>query len=126
MIGREQLRMMKKGAFLINVARGRIVDQAALVLALEERWIRGAALDVFEEEPPPADDPILRLENVIVTAHCISWTEEMYRDNTAENSQSVLEIYRGIPPAQAVNPDVLRRPGFLEKLARHAARIGTS
>lgn len=124
MIGREQLRLMKKSAYLVNVARGRIVDQAALARALEERWIRGAALDVFEEEPPPPEDPILRLENVIVTAHCISWTEEMYRDNTAENSQSVLEIYRGLPPAQAVNQQVLRRPGFLDKLARHAARIG--
>jgi phosphoglycerate dehydrogenase-like enzyme len=125
MIGSAQLQLMKPSAYLINVARGKIIDQQALTRALQDGWIRGAALDVFEKEPPPSDDPILRLDNVIVTAHCITWTEEMYHDNTVENSRSVLEIFRGVPPASVVNGDVLGRPGFQKKLAAYAARKGS-
>jgi len=69
MIGERELRMMKPTAYLINVARGAIVDSKALIKALKEGWIAGAALDVFEEEPLPEDSEFWRLENVIITPH---------------------------------------------------------
>ncbi|MBI3467125.1 MAG: dehydrogenase, partial [Planctomycetes bacterium] len=69
LIGREQLALMKRTAYLINVARGEVVDQPALVAALRERMIAGAALDVFEIEPLPKDDPLTQLDNVILTPH---------------------------------------------------------
>jgi D-2-hydroxyacid dehydrogenase (NADP+) len=69
LIGATELRAMKPTAYLINIGRGRTVDKAALVQALDERWIAGAALDVFAEEPLPASSPLWEMENVIITAH---------------------------------------------------------
>jgi D-2-hydroxyacid dehydrogenase (NADP+) len=74
LIGEEALRRMKRTAYLINVARGKIVDESALVRALEERWIAGAALDVFEHEPLPAESRLWRLPNVIITFHIAGTT----------------------------------------------------
>ena len=74
MIGERELRMLKPTAYFINVARGEMVDQPVLVRALRERWLAGAGLDVFENEPVPADDPILSLENVIATPHWLPAT----------------------------------------------------
>jgi len=122
MLGSEQFRLMKKSAFLINVARGKIIKQAELTRALQEGWIKGAALDVFEDEPPDPEDPILKLDNVIVTAHCIGWTEEAFRDNSVEDCRAAVSIYHGVPPAYTVNPAVLDRPRFREKLAAYAER----
>lgn len=76
MIGREELRMMRPTAFLINAARGGVVDHEALVEALSERWIAGAALDVTEPEPLPRDHPLLKLDNVIITPHLGSATRQ--------------------------------------------------
>ncbi len=69
MIGERELRAMKPTAYLVNIGRGGTVDESALVRALEEGWIAGAGLDVFETEPLPEDSPLWRMENVIVTAH---------------------------------------------------------
>jgi phosphoglycerate dehydrogenase-like enzyme len=80
MIGQEELAAMRPGAVLVNVGRGAVVDQAALVKALERGAIRGAALDVFETEPLPADDPLYGMENVLVSPHTAdhtaTWREE--------------------------------------------------
>jgi phosphoglycerate dehydrogenase-like enzyme len=76
MIGEAQLRRMKPSAYLINTARGALVDQAALARALQEGWIAGAGLDVLEREPPPGDEPLLRLPNCLITPHCGSCTTE--------------------------------------------------
>jgi glyoxylate reductase len=76
MIGRAELALMKPTAFLINAARGAVVDHAALVEALEERRIAGAALDVTEPEPLPRDHPLLHMENVIVSPHLGSATRQ--------------------------------------------------
>ena len=69
MIGEQALRLMKPTAVLINIARGFVVDEAALVRALQEGWIAGAALDVFEQEPLPQDSPLWKMENVIISPH---------------------------------------------------------
>ena len=76
MIGREQLRQMRESAFLINVARGGVVDHDALLEALQEGWIAGAALDVTEPEPLPRDHPLLKLDNLVIAPHLGSATRQ--------------------------------------------------
>lgn len=76
MIGDRELRLMKRTAFIVNIARGPVVNHNALVKALEERAIAGAALDVFYKEPIPPDDPLLRLDNVVLTPHIAANTYE--------------------------------------------------
>jgi phosphoglycerate dehydrogenase-like enzyme len=78
MIGREQLAAMKPDGYLINVGRGPLIDEAALIEALRERKIAGAALDVFDKEPLPADSPLWDLENLLITPHTGGMTEKMW------------------------------------------------
>jgi phosphoglycerate dehydrogenase-like enzyme len=80
LIGARELSLMKPDAFFINTARGPIVDESALVNALQHHSIAGAALDVFEQEPLPAGSPLLSLDNVVLTSHSVGWTEELFRD----------------------------------------------
>jgi phosphoglycerate dehydrogenase-like enzyme len=118
MIGTREFGWMKPGAFLINTARGPIVDHDALVQALRTNQIAGAGLDVFENEPVPVGDPLLRMENVIVTPHSIAWTNELFRDNSLYACRNVLEVARGRVPAHVVNREVLDQPGCKLKLSR--------
>lgn len=109
LIGARELALMRPGAYLVNTSRGPVIDQAALVAALRERRIAGAALDVLEVEPPPADEPILALPNVVLLPHIGSATVETRQamlDLAVENLASVLA---GKPPPACVNPDVLER-----------------
>jgi hypothetical protein len=121
-----RLALMKPGACLINVARGELVDQAALVEVLRERRIAGAALDVFEEEPLPAGDPILALDNVIVTPHWSASTSDVWRATGRAMAEGMLRAARGQVPENVINREVLARPGFLKKLARFARRIAVA
>jgi len=116
-----RLGMMKPTAFLINCARGPVVDQRALTNVLQERRIAGAALDVFDPEPPHSDDPILKLDNVIVTPHALCWTDQMFEGIGARDVQAVLELSRGQVPAGIVNRAVLDSPIWQQRLARYAA-----
>lgn len=118
LIGERELSLMKPTAVLINTARGPIVDQNALIRALESGKIRGAALDVFEKEPVEPDSPLLKMDNVILTSHSVAWTEELFRDMGRIDCEGALAILRGKAPANVVNKEVLNRPGFLKKLAR--------
>jgi phosphoglycerate dehydrogenase-like enzyme len=122
LVGVKQFGMMKPTAFLINTARGPIVDEAALVSALQDRKIAGAALDVFESEPLPAGSPLLSLENVVLTSHSVGWTEELFRDMGRIDCEGALAVMRGEAPAAVVNRDVLERPGFRRKLERYRDR----
>jgi phosphoglycerate dehydrogenase-like enzyme len=122
LVGAKQFGMMKPTAFLINTARGPIVDEAALVAALQERKIAGAALDVFESEPLPAGSPLLSLENVVLTSHSVGWTEELFRDMGRIDCEGALAVMRGEAPAAVVNRNVLERPGFRRKLERYRDR----
>lgn len=118
LVGEAELRMMKPQAYLINTARGPIVNQAALVRALNEGWIAGAGLDVFETEPLPADDPIRDCPNAVFAPHGLAWTEEIARDNSIEACGNIVSIARGEAPAAIVNRGVLSQPAFLNKLAQ--------
>ncbi len=82
----------------------------------------GAGIDVFPEEPPPPDDPLLALDNVILAPHALAWTEELMRDNGIEACRNILAVSRGELPGGIVNPEVVNRPGFQRKLARFRGR----
>jgi phosphoglycerate dehydrogenase-like enzyme len=113
---------MKPTAYFINASRGPIVDQSALYRALRDRKIRGAALDVFEKEPIPDDDPLLRLDNVILTPHSLCWTDQCYRGMGTSAIASVLAILRGEVPPYVVNREVLEQAGMRAKLEANRAR----
>ena len=102
-----RLSLMKPTAYLINTARGPIVDQAALTRALQERRIAGAGLDVLEREPPDPDDPILTLDNVILTPHALCWTDQCFAGNGAADVRAVLDVQHGRIPRGVVNREVL-------------------
>lgn len=119
LIGEAQLRLMKTTAFLINLARGPIVDHAALERALREGWIAGAGLDVFPQEPPPPDDPLFSLPNVIVTPHALAWTNGIMRGNGDAACRHILSVMEGKAPGDVVNRAVLTDPRFLAKLERY-------
>jgi D-3-phosphoglycerate dehydrogenase len=116
LIGERQIQQMQPSALLINTSRGPVIDQVALTRALQARQIAGAALDVFEQEPLPAGDPLTQLENVILSPHAIAWTDELVRDNGVGACANVLTILRGEVPAYTVNREVIGRPGFQAKL----------
>jgi D-3-phosphoglycerate dehydrogenase len=110
LLNAERISRMKKTAYLINVARGPIVDQAALYEVLRERRLQGAALDVFEHEPVAQDDPILTLDNVILAPHAICWTDECFRLNGHSAIAGLLDLARGVIPPNVVNRDALAHP----------------
>jgi D-3-phosphoglycerate dehydrogenase len=103
MIGETQLKSMKTSAFLINCARGGIVDENALYRALKENWIAGAAFDVFSEEPPRKDLPLFELSNIIVTPHAAAMTEESLERMAMEVAQGVFKILAGEIPHNLVS-----------------------
>ncbi len=119
LLGARELGWMKPTAYLVNSARGGIIDPAALYETLAAGRIAGAALDVFEPEPPDPADPLLRLDNVIVAPHAIGWTEEIVRDNAIADCEACLAVFRGAVPRHIVNRAVVERPGFQAKLARY-------
>jgi D-3-phosphoglycerate dehydrogenase len=116
----ERLSLMKPSAYLINLARGPIVDQSALTRLLQDRRIAGAGLDVFEKEPIDASDPLLALDNVVLSPHALCWTDECFRGIGAAACQSILNVAAGRAPRDVVNREVLDRDGLKQKLARFA------
>lgn len=121
-VNAERLALMKPTSYFINTARGPIVDQRALTNALQNKQIAGAGLDVFEIEPVPADDPILKLDNVILAPHALCWTDQCFAGNGAADVQVALDIMRGISPRGVVNRSVLEALPFKTKLANYAQR----
>jgi len=91
-----------------------------LTEALRERRIAGAALDVFEKEPIDADDPLLKLNNVILAPHAICWTDELSRGNGQAACRSILAVAAGRVPEDVVNREVLAQEALQTKLARFA------
>ena len=115
---------MKPTAFFINTARGPIVDQKALTKVLQERKIAGAGLDVLEQEPPAADDPILKLDNVIFAPHALCWTDQCFAGIGASDVKSVLDVMHGRDPGGIVNRPLLSTPAWRRRLEGHAAQFG--
>ena len=106
LIGEKELKLIKKSAFIVNTARGAIMDEKALIKALREGWIAGAALDVFEEEPPKHDNPLFKMDNVLVTPHFASCTYEAYQREAFMAVEQVLKVLRGKKPKFVANPEV--------------------
>jgi D-3-phosphoglycerate dehydrogenase len=111
LIDEARLRAMKPTAYLVNTSRGGAVDTAALVRALEEGWIAGAALDVFEEEPLPMDSPLRRLDpdRLILTPHCIGNNLGSHRTGTRMAVGNILRALRGDVPEYVRNPGAIPR-----------------
>jgi D-3-phosphoglycerate dehydrogenase len=110
LVGAPEFAGMKPSAYFINVARGPIVDEPALIAALRERRIAGAALDVFEQEPVDPANPLLAMENVIVTPHSLCWTDECFHNMASTGLTSIVEALNGRKPEFVVNPEVLEHP----------------
>ncbi|NDL64693.1 glyoxylate/hydroxypyruvate reductase GhrB [Acerihabitans arboris] len=108
LIGREKLAKMKPGAILINAGRGPVVDEAALIEALENRTIRGAGLDVYEQEPLPVDSPLLRLPNVVALPHVGSATDETRYEMAATAVDNLIAALTGRVRENCVNPQVIK------------------
>ena len=109
MIGGHQFSLMKPTAFFVNTARGPIVDEKALYQALSKRTIAGAAIDVFEQEPTPVDNPLLKLDNLIVTPHHVCLTDECINTVAASVFSACRDLAHGRVPRNVVNQQVLGR-----------------
>jgi D-3-phosphoglycerate dehydrogenase len=106
-IGEAQLRLMKTKAIIINTARGEIIDQQALVRALSEGTIAGAGLDVLDPEPPAPDDPILTLENVVITPHIAGYSDLFREGFWRQSVETLVAMSRTGMPIWIVNPEVV-------------------
>jgi D-3-phosphoglycerate dehydrogenase len=107
LVDEAEISQMKPDVILINASRGGIVNEAALVKALQNNKIAGAGLDVFSEEPVPADNPLLKLENVILTPHSAALTRECVTRMATEAARCVLDVFAGREPPNVANPQVL-------------------
>jgi glyoxylate reductase len=115
LVNAERLKLMKKTAYLINNSRGPVVDEKALYAALKEGRIAGAGLDVFEQEPTPVDNPLLKLDNVVVAPHISSASYETRSKMAEMVADNLVAFFEGKKPPNLINPDVQKvRP--LQKL----------
>jgi D-3-phosphoglycerate dehydrogenase len=103
---RARIASMRRNAVLVNVARGPVVDEAAIIEALQQRRIRGAALDVFDKQPLAADHPLMKLDNVVLTPHQAGLTVEAVERMSEGAAREVVRILKGEKPVNLVNPEV--------------------
>jgi phosphoglycerate dehydrogenase-like enzyme len=123
LVGEAQLKKMKKTAFLINAARGPIVEETALIKALQEGWIRGAGLDVFYQEPVQPDNPLLKMDNVVLSPHALAQTDQTFSHMWEIIVGQMAAIIRGEIPRTLVNQEVLERQVFKDKMKKFQAEI---
>ena len=123
-VNAERLALMKPEAYLINTARGPVVDEKALTKVLQERRIAGAGLDVFEQEPSPKGNPLYRLDNVLLTPHALCWTDQCFAGIGAADVKAVFDVMHGRVPTGIVNREVVERPAWRDKLKRYQTQFG--
>ena len=124
MIGEKELAKMKKTAFLINTARGSIVEEATLIKALQEGWIQGAELDVFEQEPTPPDNLLLKMDSVVVTPHSMCLQDEFFTATWDQILRQISQIIRGEVLEYLLNREVWDKPEFQSKLKKFREAVG--
>lgn len=105
LIGEREFNLMKPGAFLINTSRGPVVDEQALIRALTQGHLAGAALDVFDPEPPAPDNPLFQLPNVITTPHLGAYTDKAEERLCCGVATQVVQVLQGVRPPHLVNPE---------------------
>ena len=110
-----RLRLMKRGSYLINASRGGVVDEAALIKVLQEGHLAGAGLDVFDPEPPLADNPLLRMKNVVLTPHIASYTDAGMAAMQAGTVDNIVKVLKGERPTWIANPEAW--PGRMEQVS---------
>jgi phosphoglycerate dehydrogenase-like enzyme len=123
LVGARELALLKREAFLVNVGRGPVIDEPAMIAALEARSFAGAGLDVFASQPVAANDPITRLDNVVLCPHAVCDTYELRAEVLATTVRDLLAIADGGLPHAMVNPEVLDNPRFQAKRAALVARL---
>jgi D-3-phosphoglycerate dehydrogenase len=106
LIGEAEIGLMKPSAFIINTARGPVIDEKALIKTLQEKRIAGAGLDVLEQEPTPSDNPLLKMDNVIITPHVAWYSEEAEAELRTKAAQGVADVLLGYWPKYLVNKEV--------------------
>lgn len=106
LIGEKELRLMKQRAYIINTARGAVIDEQALLKALKAKWIAGAALDILEKEPPDPDNRLLQLDNVVLTSHYAFYSEESVRQIRDGVCDAGIRILKNRWPKWVVNPQL--------------------
>jgi phosphoglycerate dehydrogenase-like enzyme len=117
MIDAEALKRMKSTAFLVNVGRGKLVDTDALREALLENRIAGAGLDVFDPEPLLPDDPILGLDNVLLSPHALGWTDQFTESVSTAALDAIVAIAEGRRADSVLNPEVFETEAWQRKVA---------
>ncbi|MBO8173331.1 MAG: C-terminal binding protein [Bacillaceae bacterium] len=103
LLDRDMFQLMKNNAVIINTARGPIIDEKALVEAIKQGEIAGAALDVAEEEPMPSDSPLLKMDQVILTPHSAWYSEEAMEELRTKAARNIVEVLKGLDPSYPVN-----------------------
>lgn len=119
MIGARELALLKPDTYLLNTARGAIVDEDALYEALKNRRIAGAALDCFAQEPITTPHRFSELDNVLLAPHSIAWTDELFRELGRAACQVMVDLSLGANPHGVLNPEVFDRPAFQAKWQRY-------
>ncbi|MFC1993392.1 C-terminal binding protein [Chloroflexota bacterium] len=103
LLGEKEFKQMKPSAYLINTSRGSVIDEPALIKALHEKWIAGAGLDVFEQEPVDPDNPLLKMDNVVVFPHSASYSDAAFKRLRASVGQEAVRVLSGRWPKNLVN-----------------------
>ena len=106
MVSTHEFSIMKSTAYFMNLSRGPVVDEQALLVALQEGKIAGAGLDVFSPEPPSKDNPLLQMDNVVLLPHCTGISVESFERSKTQSSRSIIEAIQGKEPSCAVNKPV--------------------
>ena len=113
MMGEKEFRQMKPSAYIINTSRGSVIDEPALIKALQEKWIAGAGLDVFEKEPIDSDNPLLKMDNVVVTPHSAAYSDKAFSLPAKVVLQETARVLSGRWPKNVVNRSVKPKVNLL-------------